>query len=64
VLYPLLSRTCNKNKFKNSSKERINFLLQHKWNNFFKKHVDVEHIIIVKVFEEEIISLLKAKEKK
>jgi hypothetical protein len=26
--------------------------------------VDVEHIIIVKVFEEEIIFLLKAKEKK
>jgi len=26
--------------------------------------VDVEHVIIVKVFEEEIISLLKAKEKK
>ncbi len=31
------SRTCNRNKFENSSKEQIDFLSQDKWNNFFKK---------------------------
>jgi hypothetical protein len=31
----LLSRTYNRNKFKNLSKERINFLLLNKWNNLF-----------------------------
>ncbi len=34
------------NKFENSSKEKINFLLQDKCNNFFKKHVDAKHIVI------------------
>jgi len=37
ALYPLLLRTYNRNKFENSNKERTNFLLQDKWNNFFKK---------------------------
>jgi hypothetical protein len=58
-LYPLLSRTCNKNKFKNSSKERTNFLLKDKWNNFSKKHVDAKHTIIAKMFEKEVNFLLK-----
>ncbi len=62
MLYPLLSRTHNRNKFKNSNKEKIDFLLQDKWNNFSKKHVDVEHIIIAKLFEEEVNSLPKGRE--
>jgi len=37
ALYFLLSRTCNRNIFENSNKERTNFLLQDKWNNFLKK---------------------------
>jgi hypothetical protein len=60
-LYPLLSRTCNKNKFENSSKEKTDFLLQNKWNNFSKKHVDVEHIVIAKMFEKEVNFLLKGR---
>jgi hypothetical protein len=52
VLYPLLSKTYNRNKFENSSKERIDFLLQDRWNNFFLKHVDAYHTIVVKMFEE------------
>jgi len=59
VLYPLLSRTCNRNKFENSSKEKIDFLLQDKWNDFSKENVDVEHTIIAKMFEEEVNSLFK-----
>jgi len=57
----LLSRTCNKNKFENSSKEKTDFLLQNKWNNFSKKHVDVEHIVIAKMFEKEVNFLLKGR---
>ncbi len=37
VFYPLLSKTYNKNKFENTSKKRIDFLLQDKWNNFSLK---------------------------
>ncbi len=37
MLYPLLSKTYNRNKFKKSSKDMTNFLLQDKWNNFSKK---------------------------
>jgi hypothetical protein len=37
ALYLLLSKTCYRNKFENLNKEKTNFLLQEKWNNFFKK---------------------------
>ncbi len=63
-MYPLLSRTCNRNKFENSSKERIDFLLEDKWNDFFKKNVDVEHTIIAKMFEGEVTSLFKGRKDK
>jgi hypothetical protein len=63
-LYPLLLRTYNTNKFENSSKERIDFLLQANGIIFLKKHVDVNHNFIAKMFEEEINFLLKGKEER
>jgi len=52
------------NKFENSSKEKINFLLQDKCNNFFKKHVDAKHIVIAIFVFEEVNFLLKGREKR
>jgi hypothetical protein len=63
-LCPFLSITYNRNKFDNSSKERINFLLYYKWNNFYKKNVDVEHIVIAKMFGGKINYLLKGSAKR
>jgi len=37
ALYSLLLNSCMWNKFKNSSKERIDFLLQDLWNNISYK---------------------------
>ncbi len=37
------------NKSKNPSKERIDFLLQDKWNNIFFKCVDANHTYCKKV---------------
>jgi len=59
----LLSKTCNRNKFENSSKEKINFLLQDKCNSFFLKHADAKHTVIA-IFFEEVIFLLKGREKR
>jgi len=37
VLYILISKSSNWNKFKNSSEEKIDSLLQNQWNNFSLK---------------------------
>ncbi len=41
----------NYNKYKNTSKKIIIFLLQNKWNNFYSKKVDGDHMFIAKKFE-------------
>jgi len=63
VLHILLSKSNNWNKSNNSSKEKIKFLLQNQWNNFLKKHVDVDHSFIAQMYEEKMNSLLKSTKK-
>jgi hypothetical protein len=60
-LYPLLSRTCNGNKFKNSSKGLISYYKKN-GKTSLKKHVDAEHVIIAKMFEKK--KLLKRREER
>lgn len=63
MLHILLSKSNNWNKSNNSIKEKIKFLLQNQWNNFFKKHVDVDHSFIPQMYEEKMNSLLKSTKK-
>ncbi len=55
----MLLKSSNWNKSKNSSKERIDFLLQNQWNNFILKHVDANHYFIAQMFEKEVNNQLK-----
>ncbi len=54
ALYTLLLISYNSYKSKKSSKERINFLLQDKWNNFYKKTCGCKTHSYCKRFEEEV----------
>jgi hypothetical protein len=63
-LYPLLSKTYNRIKFKNSSKERLIFYYKTNGITTFKKHVDAYHTIIATMFKEKVNSLLKEREEK
>ncbi len=54
IMHPLLSRTCNRNKFKNSSKGLISYYKKN-GKTSLKKHVDAEHVIIAKMFEKKKI---------
>jgi len=52
------------NKFKNSSKERIDFLLYKTYGiTSLTKHVDIDHMLITKEFDENMNSLLKERKK-
>ncbi len=64
ALYPLLSRTCNRNKFKNLSKEGLISYYKTNGITFLRNHVDANHIIIAKMFEKEVNSLLKGREER
>jgi hypothetical protein len=59
----LISRTCNRNKFENSSKEGLISYDKTNGITFLKKHVDANHTIIAKMFEKEVNSLLKGRRK-
>jgi hypothetical protein len=59
----LISRTCNRNKFKNSSKEGLISYDKTNGITFLKKHADTNHTIIAKMFEKEVNSLLKGRRK-
>jgi hypothetical protein len=52
------------NKSKNSSKERIDFLLQDLWNNIFFKCVDANHTFIAKKFKEKMNGLMKERKER
>jgi len=57
----LLSRTCNRNKFKNLSKGLISYDKKN-GKTSLEKHVDAKHVIIAKIFEKK--KIVKKKRRK
>jgi hypothetical protein len=64
ALYPLLSKTYNRNKFKNSRRKGLIFYCKTNGITSLKKHVDAKHTVITKMFKEEINFLLKRREER